>query len=135
MPALTAPLRRGGQQRIGDTLIVDALEEAKEPYLVVVGLVMESVADGGNSPDYLVAPLGDEVLGFGVVEERVFRAGEHDAHVPTQRRDPERVPRVQPVGKVNEPAEVPVGSDRADRDRSAQMTPSSFPIRPIVSMQ
>jgi hypothetical protein len=37
-----------------------------------------------------------------VLEEGVLAAIEEGRHVPTQRRDPERVPRVQPVRQVDE---------------------------------
>ena len=117
------------KQRVGDGLVVDQLEEAEEADPVAVGLVVQPVADRGDAADDLAVPLGEEVLGLGVLEEGILRAGEEERHVPTQRRDPERVPRVESVGQIDEPLEVPSAARRADAQRLGQMTPSSRPIR------
>jgi hypothetical protein len=64
-----------------------------------------------------------------VFEEGVLPAIEEGGDIPTQRRDPERVPRVQPVGQVDEALEVPSVPRRADAERWGQMTPRSRPMR------
>src|SRR6185437_6445524 len=77
----------------------------------------------------LVAALGQEVLGLGVLEEGVLPAVEQEGHVPTQRRDPERVPRVQPIGQIDEAVDLAPLARRVDAQRRGQMTPKSRPIR------
>ena len=64
------------------------LEEAEEADLVVVDLVVEPVADRRDPADDRAVPLGEEVLGLGVLEEGILRAIEQQRDVPTQRRDP-----------------------------------------------
>jgi hypothetical protein len=68
-----------------------------------VGLVVEPVTDGRDTPDHLIVALGDEVFRLSMLEEGVLGAGEERRNVPTQRRDPERVPRVKSVRKVDKP--------------------------------
>ena len=109
-----APAGGRVEERVGHGLVVDGLEEAEEADPVAVGLVVQAVADGGDAADDLAVALGQEVLGLGVLEEGVLLAGEEQLHVPTQRRDPERVPRVEPVGQVDEALEVSPVARRAD---------------------
>jgi len=98
-------------------------------------LVMQSVGDPGDPSDDPVFPHGQEVLRRGVLEKGVLLRGEERRDVPTQRRDPERVPRVQSIGKIDEAPEVAPRPDGASRHRAGQMTPSSRPRRPMVSRQ
>jgi hypothetical protein len=88
-------------------LVVRRLEEAKEADLVLMGLVVKPVTDRGDTAYYTAVHFGDEVLGLGVLEERVPAAGEEQVNVTTQRRDPDRVPRVELVRKVDEASEIP----------------------------
>ena len=132
-PAGPAPVGGGVEEGVGDRLVVFALEEAEEADPVVVGLVVQAVADGGDAAHDLAGALGEEVFGLGVLEEGVLGAGEQGADVQTQRRDPDRVPRVQPVGQVDEAVEVGPVPDRRDLEGSVQMTPSSRPICAKVS--
>src|SRR5690606_25342462 len=91
--------------------------------------------------DDLAARFGEKILGVGVLEERILAGGEEDPHVPTQRRDPDRVPRVQPVGQVDEAVEIGAGPYRANVDGSpggnggAQMTSNSRPMVANASRQ
>ena len=128
-----APLGGRLEQAVGHGLIVDGLEEAEEADAVAVGLVVQAIADGGDAADDFAVAFGQEVLGLGVLEEGVLLAGEKQLHVPTQRRDPERVPRVEPVGQVDEAFEVSSVARRADAQPFGQMTPRSRPIRPNCS--
>ena len=73
------------EQRVGDGLVVDALEEAEEPDPVAVGLVVQAVADRGDAADDLAVALGEEVLGLGVLEEGILARGR--AGVATSRRN------------------------------------------------
>jgi hypothetical protein len=70
-----------------------------------------------------------------VLEEGVLPAVQEESDIPTQRRDPDRVPRMQSVRQSDEAAEIGAVPDRPDRDLRRQITPSSLPIWPIVSMQ
>ncbi len=126
---LTAPVGRSGEERVGHRLVVDRLEEAEEPDVVLMDFVVEPIADGGDATDDLVAALGQEVLRFGVLEEGILGAGEQGLDVPTQRRDPEGVPRVEPIGQVDEALEVRSVPRRADAQRWGQTTPRSRPMR------
>ena len=83
--------------------------------------------DGRDPPDHLGAPQRQEVLGGGVLEEGILGAVEEGGHLHSQRRDPLRVPRVHPVGQVDELLQVAGGTDPADGD-VGQMTPNSLPI-------
>ena len=62
-------------ERVGDGLVVHALEEAEEAHAVAVGLVVQPVADGRDAADHLAVALGEKVLGFGVLEERILACG------------------------------------------------------------
>jgi hypothetical protein len=62
-----------------------------------------------------------------VLEEGVLLAIEEERYIPTQRRDPEGVPLVEPVRQVNEPLEIPRALDFA-YGRGVQTTPSSRPM-------
>jgi hypothetical protein len=97
--------------------------------------IVEPVGNGRDPSHDGAALLGDEVLGFGVLEKGILAAGEEQSYIPTQRRDPERVPRMQSIGEVDEAAEILAAEYRPDRNRSVQMTPSSLPIFPIASTQ
>ena len=79
------PVGRGREERVGDGLVVDALEEAEEADPVVVGFVVQPVADGGDAADDRSVPLGQEVLGLGVLEEGILRAVE--SSIATSRRN------------------------------------------------
>ena len=117
MPLAAAPVGGGGEERVGDRLVGDALEEAEEAHPVAVGVVVEPVADRRDPPDHGPVALGQEVLGLGVLEEGIPGAGEERGYVPTQRRDPDRVPRVKSVGQVDEALEVSPVPRRADAQR------------------
>ena len=69
------PLLGGGEQRLGDLAVVDRLEEAEHPVLAALVLVPAAVELGGDPADRLAVALGEEVLGLGVLEERVLAAG------------------------------------------------------------
>jgi hypothetical protein len=123
-----APSCRRAEQRLGYVLIVNRLEEPEKADSVVVGLVVEPVTDGSDAADGLAVPLGDEVFRLAVLEEGVPGAGEEHLYVPTQRRDPERVPRMESVRKIDEALEVPPFTRLADAQAFAQITPRSLPM-------
>ncbi len=106
-------------------MLVRALEEAEKPYPIAVSLVVQPVLDRRNAADHLAIAFGEQVFGAAVLEEGVLGAGEQSRHVPTQRRDPERVPRVEPVGQIDEAPEIPLVARRSDARGCGQMTPSS----------
>src|SRR5690606_32048404 len=53
----------------------------------------------------------------------------------TQRRDPERVPRVEFVGQLDEAVQAGAIARRPDGHSSGQMTPRSLPMRANCSRQ
>src|SRR3954453_4681373 len=128
MPQRSAPVARRLKERVGDSLVVDAFEEAKEAHPVPVGLVVQPVTDSRDAADQSPVPLGEEVFGVGVFEEGVFATGEERLHVPTQRRDPERVPRVESVRQDDESPPVPPGARCSNAQGLGHMTPRSLPI-------
>jgi hypothetical protein len=128
MPLVPAPFCRGPEQSIGDALVIDGLEETEKAYPIAVSLVVEPVADSRNPTHNLIVPLGDEVLGLGVLEKRVPGARKEGGYVPTQRRDPERVPRMESVRKIDEPLEISSLARRSDAHAIGQMTPRSLPM-------
>ena len=133
MPALAAPVGSRIEESIRDCLIVRRLEESEESYPILVGLVVKPVADSGDTSYNLALPLCDEVLCLGVLEEGIAGSGEQQLNVPTQRRDPNRVPRVKSVRKVDEAFEIPPAARCSNARRLNQMTPSSLPIDPNCS--
>jgi hypothetical protein len=68
----------------------------------------------GDAPHDFAGALGNEILGFGVLEKRILRAREQCPNVPTQRRDPDRVPRVESIGQGDEAVEIGARTDRAN---------------------
>lgn len=96
---------------------------------------MQLIADCRNAAYHLAILFGEEVFGLGMLKEGVFLAGKEQLHIPTQRRDPDRVPRMKPVGQVDELVERPGVANRPDQNGLGQITPSSCPIRPKVSRQ
>jgi hypothetical protein len=93
-----------------------------------MSLVVKPVADRRNTAHYLAVPLGDEVFGSGVLEEGIPGSREEHLHVPTQRRDPERVPRVESVREVDEALQILPIARRMDAQALVQMTPRSLPM-------
>ena len=128
MPLAPAPLCRRGKKRIGDLLVVDHLEEPEEPHPVTVGLIVQPVADGRDPADHIAAALGEEVFGLGVLEEGILGARKEGGYIPTQRRDPEWVPRVESIWKIDETLEVSSLARRSDAHAIGQMTPRSLPM-------
>jgi len=95
-----------------------------------VGMHLRPVESG-----QFAVPLGQEEFRLRVLEERILVAGEQGSDIPTQRRDPERVPRVESVGQVDEALEVLRAARRVDAHDSGQMTPSSRPMRAKASSE
>jgi hypothetical protein len=89
--------------------------------------------NGRDPPHHFAVALGDEVVGFGVLEERVVGAVEEFLDFGAKRRDPIEVPPMEPIWQVDEPGQIPGRLDAPDRRRGAQMTPSSLPMRPKAS--
>jgi hypothetical protein len=98
VPLAAAPVRRRGEERVRDALVLDALEEAEEADPVPMDLRVEGVLDGRDPAYNRAGPLGEEVLGSAVLEEWVLLAVEKGADIAPERRNPDRVRRVQPVG-------------------------------------
>ena len=101
----------------------------------MVVLVVEMVVNGCDPADHLAVKLGQEVVGVRMLEERVVRAVEQLLDLRTKRRDPVQVPPVQLVGQVDEALKILGRLDAPNCRRSAQITPSSLPMRPKASRQ
>jgi hypothetical protein len=79
-----------------------------------MGLVVQTITDGRNATHHLVTLQRNEVFGLGMLEEGILGAGEQCRHVPTQRRDPERVPRMQPIRQIDEATKLSPFARRLD---------------------
>jgi hypothetical protein len=90
----------------GDFGIVLALEEAEQAPLVSLEAVQALVDVGADPADRLIAAPGEEVLGLGVLEERVLAAVEVTLALGDQRRDPVRGAGVEAEGELDEPREL-----------------------------
>jgi hypothetical protein len=99
----------------------------------MVVLVVQPVVDCRDATHHFAVALGDEVVGFGVLKERVVGAVEKFLDLGAKRRDPIEIPPMKPIRQVDEPGEVPGRLDAPDRRRGVQMTPSSLPMRPNAS--
>ena len=60
------------EQRARHRLLVHRLEEAVESHPVSVLAGVRIVLDGGDAADHTPVVLGEKVLGFGVLKERVL---------------------------------------------------------------
>src|SRR5436189_2361409 len=70
--ALAVPALGCLEQRIGDLLVVDRLEEPEQAPLVVLDLVQAMVDVRRDPPDDLPVALRKKVLGLSVLEERIL---------------------------------------------------------------
>src|SRR5207247_3448015 len=133
---LAEPRARRVEQRVGDLLVVDALEKTVEPDAVVPGPVVCVILDARNPPDRPTPRSArgpcEEVLRARMLPERVFLRGEQRADVHPQLRHPQRVAAVVLVGKRDEPVEAVPVTDGHDLHR-AQMTPSALRSRANAS--
>ena len=98
-------------------------------------LVMEVVVNGRDPANHRAVALCQEVVRFGVLEERVVLPVEQLPDLGTKRRDPVQVPPVQLVRQVDEALKILRRLDAPNDRRSVQMTPRSLPMRPNASRQ
>ena len=91
------------------------------------------IVDRGDPADDFTVALGDEIVRFGMLEERVVLAVEELLDLGAKRRDPVEVPPVEFVGQVDEALKIFRRLDAPNNRRGAQMTPSSLPMRPNAS--
>jgi hypothetical protein len=68
---------------------------------------VQAVLNRGNAAHDLPAALGQEVLGLGVLEEGILRAGERHLDVEAERRHPDRIAGEELVGQIDERLQVP----------------------------
>src|SRR2546425_12877472 len=131
-PLAPQPRRRAVEQGVADRWVVDGFEEAVEADPVAVLPRVRVVLDRGNPSDDPAIGPREEILGDGVLKERVAGGGEQRPHIRAQLRDPARVAPVQVVGKGDEALETAPVGDGHDL-YCAQMTPSSLPSRAQTS--
>jgi hypothetical protein len=74
-PALAQPALGGAEQRRGGLGVVLALEPAEQAPVVALELVEVAIDVGADPPDGAPVAPGEEVLGLGVLEERVLARG------------------------------------------------------------
>ena len=100
------PLLGGGEECIGDLAVVDRLEESEHPVFAALELVPAAVELGGDPADRHPVALGKEVLGLGVLEERVLLSVQELHPVKDQRRHPLRMVTVEIEGDLDEALQV-----------------------------
>ena len=88
---LGQPCFGGGEERVRDGLIVDALEEPEEADPIAVELVMRTILDRGDAPDRLSVAEREEQLPVGLAIKRICFRVERVADGDAQRRHPLRV--------------------------------------------
>src|SRR2546425_12195431 len=131
-PAGAEPRGGGVEQRVGDRLVVDRLEKAVEADAVVVLAIVHVVLDRADAPDDATIRASQEILRFGMLEERILAGCQQRPDVPAQLRHPQRISAVVVVRKGDEAIEIAPVGDGHDL-HCGQMTPSSFPRRPNTS--
>ena len=87
--SLAQPAGRCVEQRVRGLGVVLALEEAEHAVLAALEVVPALVGLGRDPPDDLAVAPGHEVLGLGVVEERVLGAVEEAPAFADERRHPD----------------------------------------------
>ena len=108
--------------------VVLALEEAEQPPVVVLELVEVAVDVGADPAHRLAVAPGEEVLGLGVLEERVLARGPGTAcRSRDERRDPVRLVTIEPPRQLDEARQVAPRGDRPDLDRSRAATLAQMP--------
>ncbi len=112
--ALAQPAAGRLEQRGGDLGVVLALEEAEHAPVVVVELVEALVDLGGDPADDAVAAAGQEVLGLGVLEERVLAPVEVALALADQRRHPLIDAFVEAKRQEDELAQLATAGDGGD---------------------
>ncbi len=100
--ALAQPALGGVQQRGGGGGIALALEEAEQAPAVVLELVQSVIDVRGDPPDGLSVTPGEEILRLGVLEEWVATAIDVPPAFGQQRRNPVRLPPVEPPRQPDE---------------------------------
>ena len=118
---LAPPLGEPGGGRVdqgaGDRGVILGLEEAEHAVVAALKLVPAAIEVGGDPPDHLALALAQEVLGLGVLEERVLGAVQELAALKAQRRHPARFASAQAKRQLYEALEVAAPGDRPYRRR------------------
>ena len=104
--ARAATREAASSERRGDLGVVLALEEPELPPVVVLELVEALVDLGADPADDAAAAAGQEVLGVGVLEERVAAPVEVALALADQRRHPLLDPLVEAEREHDELAEL-----------------------------
>jgi hypothetical protein len=136
--AFAQPGLRRAKQCVRRLARVLAFEEAEHPPAVVLELVEAVVDVRGDAPDRLAVAPGEEVLGLGVLEERVALAVEPLADVHRERRDPARLVTIERRGKRDETPHVAAIGDRPDLEThptqpTCQIPPTSSPRSAVTN--
>ena len=138
--AVPQPLLGGVEQRAGHERVVAGLEPAEHPPLVVLELVEVPVVVGGDAADRVAVAAGEEVLGLGVLEERVLRPVKSVPNVELQRGNPQGLVTIDRPREVDEGVQVPPRGDVPDlyahsaRHPSPCKPPSTSSPRPATTI-
>ena len=101
------PGGRRVEQSVGDSLVIDTLEEAEEADPVVVALEMPNIVDRGDSPDDLFAALRQKGLNAVAFVERGFFEPDQFLFVHADGGDPVGIVFVELPWKVQKGATLP----------------------------
>src|SRR5690606_30359118 len=96
------------------------LEKAEEPERLLVELDVRPIHDRGDPAHHPVTAPGEEILYAGVLMEGVLVPPQHRHEVGTERRDPVRIPGVDPPGQIDETPQVSPATHRLDPHRGAR---------------
>ena len=132
--ACAKPGRRTVEQRRSYFLVVNGFKEPEEADPVLVELVVGTVLRRHDAAHDFSVPFGQEKIGVSMLEIGMFFFVEQFLYIHAQRRDPQRVPPVQPVWEVDEAAEIFFCLDFAYDYCAAQMIPISLPTFEKISM-
>ncbi len=115
-PAPPGPVPRRSDERRRDARVVDRLEEPEVADLATVERVVVPVLDGGDPPDDLALPAGQEEGHLGVTEERIVRRVQELVPLHDERGNPERVVLVQLEREPDEAVLLEPRRDQGDFD-------------------
>jgi 8-amino-7-oxononanoate synthase len=115
-PPLAKPRGGGVDQCVGDRAVVHAFEETEHPVASALVFVPALVDVGADPPHHLPVALAEEVLGLGMVEERVLGPVQKAPALGEKRGHPLLGVAVELERKLDEAVEVSPASDRPDRE-------------------
>src|SRR5262249_26382165 len=119
------------EQRIGDVLVVDALEEPPEADAIIVERVVGAILDRGDAPHHAITVARQEELAVGLIVEWVLLPIERVVDRRAKRRHPLRMsPLIEQLpGKIDEAAEIAARGDDGDDGAHDGMRNVAYALR------